>query len=65
MLRSSLALSVPARRAAGSVVAARRSIWGMSAQPTAGDTLELPMDIQCPAPLFDGATVTEVRDSLP
>ena len=40
--------------------AARRSIWGMSAQPAAGDSLELPMDITCPAPLFDGATATEV-----
>jgi processing peptidase subunit alpha len=41
------------------VAAARRSIWGMSAQPT-GDTLTLPMDIPCPAPLFDGATDTQV-----
>lgn len=47
------------RRAAVGVAAARRSIWGMSAQPT-GDTLTLPMDIPCPAPLFDGATDTQV-----
>ena len=47
------------RRAAVGVAAARRSIWGMSAQPT-GDTLTLPMDIPCPAPLFSGATDTQV-----
>lgn len=41
------------------VVAARRSIWGMSAQPVE-DSLQLPMDIDCPAPLFDGATDTKV-----
>ena len=54
MMRAALA-----RRAAVGVAAARRSIWGMSAQPT-GDTLTLPMDIPCPAPLFDGATDTQV-----
>jgi len=56
MLRRSLSVSAGAR----GLGAARRSIWGMSAQPAAGDSLELPMDITCPAPLFDGATVTEV-----
>ena len=54
MLRTALP-----RRAFVGVAAARRSIWGMSAQPT-GDTLTLPMDIPCPAPLFDGATDTQV-----
>ena len=54
MLRAALP-----RRAAVGVAAARRSIWGMSAQPT-GDTLTLPMDIPRPAPLFDGATDTQV-----
>jgi processing peptidase subunit alpha len=56
MLRRSLSVSAGAR----GLGAARRSIWGMSAQPAAGDSLELPMDITCPAPLFDGATATEV-----
>jgi len=41
------------------MAAARRSIWGMSAQPVE-DSLQLPMDIDCPAPLFDGATDTKV-----
>ena len=59
MMRSTV---VAARRCVGGVAAARRSIWGMSAQPT-GDTLALPMDIPCPAPLFSGATDTQV--SLP
>ena len=62
-MRSTVAL-VSARRAASGVAAARRSIWGMSAQPTGGDSLELPMDIPCPAPLFQGATDTQVS-SLP
>ena len=46
--------------AARRMAAARRSIWGMSAQPVE-DSLQLPMDIDCPAPLFDGATDTKVR----
>jgi processing peptidase subunit alpha len=37
-----------------------RSIWGMSAQPADSDSLALPMDIDCPLPLFDGATPTQV-----
>ena len=63
MMRSATSL-VAARRCVGGVAAARRSIWGMSAQPT-GDTLALPMDIPCPAPLFSGATDTQVSSSLP
>ena len=49
-------LAMHARRpAARGVAAAHRRIWGMSAQPEPSDSLVLPMDIACPAPLFTGA----------